>query len=233
MAGPLHVSLSLLEHSLPTYMNAAVVIDRPPPLPSPESPPGSPRKQRSCSPKGHIQSASFSGREKGYGFENGVGFGVYEAGNWDFNYDGQAHARLHSPPSSPSSPGSPGPATSTGAYKPTQTHAQKQVLLPPPSHPHRGLVQACSSPSLQQLSSYRSSHTLTSVLDSKAASLTPRRQLVKLRNPSLGSCAGGHAPVVLRFNAGESMLAFRTINGGEVLLKLLFYFSCHETRSFF
>lgn len=210
--GPLHVSLSLLEHSLPTYMNAAVVIDRPPPLPSPGSPLSSPRKKRSCSPKGHIHSASFSGREKGYGFENGVVFGGCEAGKWDYNYDGQAHARLHSPPSSPSSPG---PEASSGAYATTQTHAQKQVLLPPPSHPHRGLVQACSSPSLKQLSSYRPAHTLTSVLDSKAAALTPRRQLVKLRNPSLGSCAGGHVPVVLRFNAGESMLAFRPINGAD------------------
>lgn len=218
-------------------MNAAVVIDRPPPLPSPSSPSpgsfsGSPRNKRSCSPKGHIHSASFSGREKSYGFENGVGFGGCEAGKWDFNYDGQAHARLHSPPSSPSSPSSPGPAASSSAYATTHTYAQKQVLLPPPLHPHRGLVQACSSPSLKQLSSYRSSHTLTSVLDSKAATLTPRRQLVKLRNPSLGSCAGGHAPLVLRFNAGESMLAFHTINGGEVLLKLLFRFSCHEARSF-
>lgn len=220
VVGPLHVSLSLLEHSLPTYMNAAVVIDRPPPLPSPSfpspgSPSGSPRNKRSCSPKGHIHSASFSGREKGYGFENGVGFRGCEAGKWDFNYDGQAHERLHSPPSSPSSPSSPGPAASSSAYATTHTYAQKQVLLPPPSHPHRRLVQACSSPSLKQLSSYRSSHTLTSVLDSKAATLTPRRQLVKLRNPSLGSCAGGHAPLVLRFNAGESMLAFHTINGAD------------------
>lgn len=213
VVGPLHVSLSLLEHSLPTYMNAAVVIDRPPPLPSPGSPSASPRKKRSCSPKGHIHSASFSGREKGYGFENGVGFGSCEAGKWDFNYDGQAHARLHSPPSSPISPSSPSSAASSGAYATTQTHTHKQVLLPPPLHPHRGLAQACSSPSLKQLSSYHSSHTLTSVLDSKAATLTPKRQLVKPRNPSLGSCASKNAPLVLRFNAGESMLAFRTING--------------------
>lgn len=205
-AGPLHVSLSLLEHSLPTYMNAAVVIDRPPPLPSPGSPSGSVRKKGSYSPNGHIHSTSLSGREKGYDFENGVGFGGYEAEKWDFNYDGQAHARSHSPPS-PSSPSSPGPATSSGTYTPTQTCAQKQMLLPPPSHPHRGLIQASSSPSLKQLSSSRSSNTLTSVLDGNTAVLTPRRQLVRLRSPASG------APVVLRFSAGESMLAFRARNG--------------------
>ncbi|KAG2354038.1 hypothetical protein BDR07DRAFT_1614516, partial [Suillus spraguei] len=211
--GPLHISLSLLEHSLPTYMNAAVVINRPPPLPSPGPSPGSLRKG-SHSPKGHVHSASFSGREKGYGFGNGVGFGDCEAGKWDFNYDGQAHARLPSP----SWPCSPGPATFSGAHIATQKHTQKQKLLPPPSHPHRGLMQACSSPSLKQLSSSRSSHALTSVLDSKAAVLTPKKQLVKLKNASLGSSASGRAPVVLRFSAGESMLAYRTWNGDPYAL---------------
>ncbi|KAG1848473.1 hypothetical protein F4604DRAFT_1812988 [Suillus subluteus] len=210
--GPLHVSLSLLEHSLPTYVDAAVVIDRPPPLPSPGPSSRSPNKENSYSPKEHIYRASFSGREKSSDFENGAGFGGCEAKKWDFNYDGQAHARLPSPPS-PSSPSSPGPATFSGAYTPTQKHVQKQMLLPPPSHPHRKLIQTCSSPSLKQLSSSRSSHTLTSVLDSKTAALMPKKQLVKLKNTSLGSRASGRAPVVLRFSAGESMLACRTRNG--------------------
>ncbi|KAG2074947.1 hypothetical protein BDR04DRAFT_1092613 [Suillus decipiens] len=207
--GPLHVSLSLLEHSLPTYMNAAVVIDRPP-LHFPRPSLGSPGKG-SYSPKGHAHSASFSGREKGYSFGNGVGFGGCEAGKWDFNYDGQARMRLPSP----SWPSSPGPATSSGAHIPAQKHVQKQKLPPPPSHPHRGLMQACSSPSLKQLSSSRSSHALTSVLDSKAAVLTPKKQFMKLKNASLGSSASGHAPVVLRFSAGESMLAYRTWNRAD------------------
>lgn len=206
VVGPLHVSLSLLEHSLPTYVDAAVVIDRPPPLPSSEHSPRSTKKKKSSSPKGHIHSASFSGGEKGYDFENS------EAGKWDFNYDGQAHARVIPPPFSSSSPG---PATSSGAHTPTQKHAQKHMLLPPPSHPHRGLIQTCSSPSLKQLASSRSSHTLTSVLDSKAAALTPKKQLVKLKNASMGSCASGRAPVVLRLSAGESMLACRTRNGAD------------------
>jgi hypothetical protein len=210
--GPLHVSLSLLEHSLPTYVDAAVVIDRTPPLPSPGPSARSPRKENSYSPKGHIYRASYSGREKGYDFENGVGCKV---GEWDFNYDGQAHARLPSP-SSPSMPGSPGPATFSGAHTPAQKHAQKQMLLPPPSHPHRRLMQACSSPTLNQLSSPRSSHNLTSILDSKAAALAPMKQLARLKNASSGSCASGRS-LVLRFGAGESMLACPTRNGGEVL----------------
>ncbi|KAG1818130.1 uncharacterized protein BJ212DRAFT_125408 [Suillus subaureus] len=211
--GTLHVSLSLLEHSLPTYVDAAVIIDRPPPLPSPGPSPRSPRKENSYLPKEHIYRASFSGGEKSYDIESGVGFGGYEAGKWDFNYDGQARARSPSPPSSPSSAGSPCHATFSGAHTPTQKHGQKQMLLPPPSHPHRRLMQTCSSPSLKQLSSSRSSHTLTSVLDGKATAFTPKKQLVKLRNASLGLCASGHAPVVLRFSAGESMLACRTRNG--------------------
>ncbi|KAG1774585.1 hypothetical protein EV702DRAFT_1123076 [Suillus placidus] len=213
VVGPLHVSLSLLEHSLPTYVDAAVVIDRPPPLPSSEPSPRSPKKKKSSSPKGHIHSASFSGREKGYDFENRVGSGGCEAGKWDFNYDGQAHARVISPPFSSSSPG---PTTSSGAHTPKQKH----MLLPPPSHPHRGLIQTCSSPSLKQLASSGSSHTLISVLDSKAAALMPKKQLVKLKNASLGSCASGRAPVVLRLNAGVSMLACRTRNGDPHVLPL-------------
>lgn len=142
-----------------------------------------------------------------------MGSGGCEAGKWDFNYDGQAHARVISPPFSSSSPG---PATSSGAHTPKQKH----MLLPPPSHPHRGLIQTCSSPSLKQLASSGSSHTLISVLDSKAAALMPKKQLVKLKNASLGSCASGRAPVVLRLNAGVSMLACRTRNGDPHVLPL-------------
>ncbi|KAG1734535.1 hypothetical protein EDB19DRAFT_1727617 [Suillus lakei] len=179
--GPLHVSLSLLEHSLPTYVDAAVIIDRPPPLPSPGPSPRSSQKKGRGFPKVHIHSASFSSGEKDYGFENRAGFGGCQAGKWDFNYDGQAHTRL----ASPSSPSSPGHATSSSSHKHAHKHAQKhaQTLLPPPSHPPP-----------------RATHT-------------PKKQLVKLKNASLGS--GGHAPVVLRLNAGESMLACRTKNHGD------------------
>ncbi|KAG1799777.1 uncharacterized protein HD556DRAFT_65204 [Suillus plorans] len=201
VVGPLHVSLSLLEHSLPTYVDAAVVIDGPPPLPPPWPCPRPPRN--SSSPRKHIHSASFSGKETGYGFENGVGLWGCET---DSNYGEQARTRLLSP-SSLSSSGYSRPATFSGA------NAQKQMLFPPPSHPHRGLIQTHSSPSLKQLSSSssRSSHMLTSVLDSKVTALTPKKQLLKLKNASLGS--SGCTPVVLRFSVGKSMLACRMKNG--------------------
>ncbi|KAG2055184.1 hypothetical protein BDR06DRAFT_1007091 [Suillus hirtellus] len=209
--GPLHVSLSLLEHSLPTYVDAAVVIDGPLPLPPPWPCPRPPRN--SYSPREHIHSASFSGRETGYGSENGVGLWDCET---DLNHDEQARTRLPSP-SSLSSPGNSRPATFSGA------NAQKQILLPPPSHPHRGLIQTHSSPSLKQLSSSpsRSPHMLTSVLDSKVAALTPKKQLLKQkdRDASLGS--NGRTPVVLRFSVGKSMLACHMKNGGEVLSAVL------------
>ncbi|KAG1904288.1 uncharacterized protein F5891DRAFT_1013906 [Suillus fuscotomentosus] len=199
--GPLHVSLSLLEHSLPTYVDAAVVIDGPPPLP----PWPCLRPPRNSSPRKHIHSASFSGKETGYGFENGVGLWGCEANS---NYDEQARTRLPSP-SSLSSPGYSRPATFSGA------NAQEKMLLPPPSHSHRGLIQTHSSPSLKQLSSSpsRSSHMLTSVLDSKVTALTPKKQLLKLKNASLGS--SGHTPVVLRFSVGKSLLAYRMKNGAD------------------
>ncbi|KAG2121225.1 hypothetical protein DEU56DRAFT_834812, partial [Suillus clintonianus] len=203
--GPLHISLSLLDHSLPTYVDAVVIIDRPPPLPSPGPSPRSPRKKGLDPLKGHIHSASFSSGDKGYGFENGVGFRDCKAEKWDFNYDGQAHARSPSPPSSPISPGH---AASSGAH--TQKHAQ--TLLPPPAHPHRALIQSFSSPSLKQLSSSSSSQTLTSVLDTVAVH-APKKQLVKLKNASLGT--NGRAPVVLRFCAGEAMLACNVRNNGD------------------
>ncbi|KAG1831587.1 hypothetical protein EV424DRAFT_1371854 [Suillus variegatus] len=184
VVGPLHVSLSLLDHSLPTYVDATVVIDEPPPFPSLGPCPRSPRN--SYSPREHIHSASFSGRETVYGFENEVISGGCET---DFNYDGQAHLPSLSPP------GSSRPVSFSGA------HTQKQ--MPPPRL-------------LKKLSSSRSSYTLASVLDtSKATALTAEKQLAKLKDASLGS--GGRAPVVLHFSAGESMLACRTRNGGEVL----------------
>ncbi|KAG1786693.1 uncharacterized protein HD556DRAFT_1018698 [Suillus plorans] len=92
VVGPLHVSLSLLDHSLPTYVDATVVIDEPPPLPSLGPCPRSPIN--SYSPRERIHSANFSGRETMYGFENEVGSGGCET---DFNYDGQA--QLPSPSS--------------------------------------------------------------------------------------------------------------------------------------
>ncbi|KAG1731847.1 uncharacterized protein EDB91DRAFT_709473 [Suillus paluster] len=206
--GPWHVSLSLLEHSMPTYVDAVVVIDRPPPLPSP----GSSLRARSSGkkglapPKGYMDSTSFSGEEKSYGFENGAGCTGDKTGIWDFNYDNQAHTRS---PSSPSSPKSPSPATSPGVHM--QTHAQ--TLPPPPVHPHRALVQSCSSPSLKLLSS-SSSNMLTHTLD-KATAHAPKKQFVKLKNASLGT--GGRAPVVLRFCAGEAMVACRNNGyGGEI-----------------
>ncbi|KAG1888430.1 uncharacterized protein F5891DRAFT_1118795 [Suillus fuscotomentosus] len=155
VVGPLHVSLSLLDHSLPTYVDATVVIDEPP-FPSLGPCPRSPRN--SYSPREHIHSASFSGRETVYGFENEVGSGGCET---DFNYDGQAHLPSLSPP------GSSRPASFSGA------HTQKQ--MPPPRL-------------LKKLSSSRSSYTLASVLDtSKAAALTAEKQLAKLKHASLGS----------------------------------------------
>ncbi|KAG2113934.1 uncharacterized protein F5147DRAFT_680626 [Suillus discolor] len=201
-AGSLHISLSLLDHSLPTYVDAAVIIDGPPPLPPPWP---CPRPPTTSSPRKHIHSASFSGKETGYGFENGVGLWGCET---DLNYDEQARTRLPFP-SSLSSPGYSRPATFSGA------NAQKQMLLPPPSHPHRGLIQTHSSPSLKQLSSSssRSSHTLTSVLDSKVAAPTSKKQLLKLKNASLGS--SGRTPVMLRFSTGKSMLACRMKNGAD------------------
>ncbi|KAG1870368.1 hypothetical protein C8R48DRAFT_698221 [Suillus tomentosus] len=201
--GPLHVSLSLLEHSLPTYVDAAVVIDGPPPLPPPW--PCLRPSRNSPSPRKHIHSSSFSGKETGYDFENGVGLWDCEA---DSNYDEQARTRLPSP-SSLSSPGYSRPATFSGA------NAQEKMLPPPPSHHHRGLIQTHSSPSLKQLfsSPSRSSHMLTSVLDSKVTALTPKKQLLKLKNASLGS--SGHTPVVLRFSVGKSLLAYRMKNGAD------------------
>ncbi|KAG0701143.1 hypothetical protein DFH29DRAFT_928085 [Suillus ampliporus] len=199
--GPWHVSLSLLEHSMPTYVNAVVVIDRPPPLPSPGPTLRSSGKKGLAPPKGHMHRTSFSEGEKSYGFEDGVGCANDKKRTWDFNYDGQVHTRLPSPPSSPSTPG---PATSSSAHAPAQKHAQ--TLPPPPVHPHRALIQTRSSPSLKLLTSSSSSHMLTSALD-KVTAHASKKQLAKLKSPSLGT--GRRAPV------GEAMVACRTRKNGD------------------
>ncbi|OJA15109.1 hypothetical protein AZE42_05580 [Rhizopogon vesiculosus] len=179
--GSWNASLSVLEHSMATYVDAVVAIDQPPPLPSPSH---SLRKKRLTPPKGHMHRSSFSYGGKGYGIKNKAGLKSGEAKQWDFNYDDRVHAR------------SPSPATPSGA------HAQTLPL--PYAKPNYPLIQTHSSPSLGQSSSPSSSHTITPVLDG----ITTRASKKQLERLKLGT--GRRAPVVLRLCAGEAMLACRT-----------------------
>ena len=176
-------------------MDAVVVIDQPPPVPSPKPAPCSPRKEGLAPPKGHMHRASFSEGEKGSRSGNRTSFANGEAGQWDFNYDGQVHKR----------PPSPATSSSSGAH--TQRHEHAQTLPPPHAKPNHALVQTHSSPSLKPSPSPWTSHMVTPVLD-KITAHASKKQFEKLKPILLGT--GGRAPVVLRLCAGETMLACRT-----------------------
>ena len=139
--------------------------------------------------------ASFSEGEKGSRSGNRTSFANGEAGQWDFNYDGQVHKR----------PPSPATSSSSGAH--TQRHEHAQTLPPPHAKPNHALVQTQSSPSLKPSPSPWTSHMVTPVLD-KITAHASKKQFEKLKPILLGT--GGRAPVVLRLCAGETMLACRT-----------------------
>ncbi|OAX35743.1 hypothetical protein K503DRAFT_696439 [Rhizopogon vinicolor AM-OR11-026] len=184
--GSWNASLSVLEHSMATYVDAVVVIDQPPPLPSPSH---SLRKKGLAPPKGHMHRSSFSYGGKGYDIKNKAGLKSREAKQWDFNYDDRVHTR------------SPSPATPSGAHP--QKHEHAQTLPLPHVKPNYPLVQTHSSASLRQSSSPSSSHTITPVLDGITTHAS-KKQLERLK---LGTSR--RAPVVLRLCAGEAMLACR------------------------
>ncbi|OAX32422.1 hypothetical protein K503DRAFT_776665 [Rhizopogon vinicolor AM-OR11-026] len=70
--GSWNISLSVLEHSMATYVTAELVIDQPPPLPSPRHASHSLRKEGLVPPKGHMHRSSLSHGEKGYDMEFGT-----------------------------------------------------------------------------------------------------------------------------------------------------------------